>query len=77
MSDATPELDEHEDVVEPTSPEPEERYGQSVTWSRGQVVLHAERGELHDLVRRLRDDEEFNVCVDVTAVDYLTYTTPR
>jgi len=77
VSDVTPEPDEHEGAVDDTSPEPEERYGQSVTWSRGQAVLHADRSELHDLVRRLRDDEEFNVCIDVTAVDYLTYAAPR
>lgn len=62
---------------DPTTPQPEERYGASVTRSRGQVVLHAGRDELFDLVRRLRDDEEFNTCVDVTAVDYLTYDAPR
>jgi len=77
VSDATPQLVEAEGVVEPTSPQPEERYGASVTFSRGQVVLHADRSELVDLVRRLRDDEAFNVCIDVTAVDYLTYEAPR
>jgi NADH-quinone oxidoreductase subunit C len=45
--------------------------------SRGQAVLHPSRDELVDVVRRLRDDEGFLVCVDVTAVDYLTYDAPR
>ena len=77
MSDATPELDEHDGAVDDTTPEPEQRYGQSVTWSRGQAVLHADRSELATLVQRLRDDEGFDVCLDVTAVDYLTYAAPR
>jgi NADH-quinone oxidoreductase subunit C len=77
VSDATPSHDEHPEVVDPTTPEPEQLYGQSVTWSRGQAVIHVERAELADVVRRLRDDEGFDVCVDVTAVDYLTYTSDR
>jgi NADH-quinone oxidoreductase subunit C len=36
-------------------------------------VLHPSREDLVDLVRTLRDDEGFRVCVDVTAVDYLAY----
>jgi NADH:ubiquinone oxidoreductase subunit C len=40
-------------------------------------VLHPRRDELVDLVRMLRDDEGFRVCVDVTAVDYLAYGAPR
>lgn len=42
------------------------------TWSRGQEVLHPTRDEYLDLVRELHD-EGFVVCVDVTAVDYLTH----
>jgi NADH-quinone oxidoreductase subunit C len=33
--------------------------------------------ELATVVKRLRDDEGFNMCLDVTAVDYLTYTGTR
>ena len=77
MSDATPSRDEHPEVVDPTSPEPEELYGQSVTWSRGQAVLHVERERLADVVASLRNDEGFDVCIDVTAVDYLTYASDR
>ena len=57
--------------------EPETRYGLPVTHSRGQPVLHPSRDGLVDLVRMLRDDEGFRVCVDVTAVDYLVYEAPR
>jgi NADH-quinone oxidoreductase subunit C len=53
------------------------RYGVPVTERRGQPVLHPGRDELVDLVRMLRDDEGFRVCVDVTAVDYIAYGGPR
>ncbi|HET6772820.1 MAG TPA: NADH-quinone oxidoreductase subunit C [Acidimicrobiales bacterium] len=56
---------------------PARRYGVPVTESRGQQVLHPGRDELVDLVRTLRDDEGFRVCVDVTAVDYIAYGAPR
>jgi NADH-quinone oxidoreductase subunit C len=36
-------------------------------------VLHPGREDLIDLVRALRDDEGFRVCIDLTAVDYLAY----
>jgi NADH-quinone oxidoreductase subunit C len=54
-------------------PEPETRFGVPVSASRGQTVLHPTREQLVDLVRDLRDDEGFRVCVDVTAVDYIAY----
>ena len=57
--------------------EPEVLHGVLVSWSRGQPVLHPERAALVELVRRLRDDEGFNMCLDVTAVDYLAYDAPR
>jgi NADH-quinone oxidoreductase subunit C len=53
------------------------RYAVPVTESRGQQVLHPGRDELVDLVRMLRDDEGFRVCVDVTAVDYIAHGAPR
>jgi NADH-quinone oxidoreductase subunit C len=58
-------------------PEPERRSGALVGYSRGQQVLHPSRDELVDLVRRLRDDEGFSVCTDVTAVDYVAFEAPR
>jgi NADH-quinone oxidoreductase subunit C len=58
-------------------PEPETRLGVPVTYSRGQQVLHPTRDELVDLVRTLRDDEGYRVCVDVTAVDYIAYDAHR
>ena len=75
MSDvATPEDEGTEQVVEA---EPERCYGQLVTRSRGQLVIHVAREELAEVVRGLRDDEKFNMCVDVTAVDYSASAAPR
>ena len=76
MSDDTAH-EEHDEVVDDTTAEPERLFDQLVTYSRGQAVLHVDRGELQSLVQRLRDDEGYNVCIDVTAVDYLTYSSPR
>jgi NADH:ubiquinone oxidoreductase subunit C len=59
------------------APEPEMLHGVLMTTSSGQPVLHPERGTLQDLVRQLRDDEAYNMCLDVTAVDYLAYDAPR
>jgi NADH-quinone oxidoreductase subunit C len=59
------------DVVAP-EPEPERRHGALVTRTIGQEVLHTERDGYHDLIVALRD-EGFELCLDVTAVDYLTF----
>ncbi|HEX6568765.1 MAG TPA: hypothetical protein VF015_06360, partial [Acidimicrobiales bacterium] len=64
-------------VAAEAPPEPETRAGAPVTRSRGQLVLHPGRDHLVDLVRTLRDDEAFRVCVDLTAVDYVAYDAPR
>jgi len=64
------------DVVA-TAPEPERLHGVPVTRSRGQEVLHPSRDELVTLVRTLRDDEGYLMCLDVTGVDYLTYEADR
>ncbi|MGK2929956.1 MAG: NADH-quinone oxidoreductase subunit C [Acidimicrobiales bacterium] len=81
MSDTDPQHEEHdpdeEPVVDDTTAEPERLYDELVTYSRGQQVIHADRARLAEIVERLRDEEGFNVCIDVTAVDYLTYGSPR
>ncbi len=59
------------------APGPELVHGVPVTSSGGQRVLHPSREQLVDLVRTLRDDDGFNMCLDVTAVDYIAYEAPR
>jgi len=72
---ASSPADEAEPATEPAGPPT--LHGVLVTDSRGQRVLHPSRDELVDLVRRLRDDEGYRVCIDVTAVDYLAYRADR
>jgi len=57
---------------EPAAPEPERRYGALVHRSGNQDVLHPTREQLLDVVRALHDDG-YLMCLDVTAVDYLTH----
>jgi len=42
-----------------------------------QEVRHPSRDELVGLVRTLRDDEQFSLCIDVIGVDYAAYDAPR
>lgn len=63
--------------AEAPAPEPELVHGARVTWNGGQRVLHPSREELPAVVRTLRDDDGFNMCLDVTGVDYLTYEPDR
>lgn len=51
-------------------PEPEARHGALVTYSRGQRVVHPTRENYRAVVESLRSDG-FEMCVDITAVDYL------
>lgn len=57
--------------------EPELVHGAAVTWSGGQRILHPRREDLVTLVRTLRDDDAYNMCLDVTGVDYLTFEPDR
>lgn len=50
----------------------EEWHGGLVDESRGQVVLHVGRDGWVDTVKSLTDDG-FTMCVDLTAVDYLSH----
>ena len=56
---------------------PEHVHGAPVSDSRGQRVLHPSREQLVEVVRALRDDDQFNMCLDVTAVDYVAFEAPR
>ena len=51
---------------------PELLHGVPVSSSRGQQVLHPSRDEYVPLMRTLADDG-YAMCVDLCAVDYLTY----
>jgi NADH:ubiquinone oxidoreductase subunit C len=57
--------------------EPELVHGAPVTWSHGQKVVHPDRADLGTLVRTLRDDDGYLMCLDVCGVDYLTYEADR
>ena len=60
-----------DDAAEGDRPaEPTELHGAPLTTSLGQQVLHPTRETFLDVVRALRD-EGFDMCLDVTAVDYL------
>jgi NADH-quinone oxidoreductase subunit C len=68
MTDAT---QEDTAVEEEAAPEPETRHGALVTYSRGQQVLHPTREAYLEVAQALKDDG-YAMCVDITAVDYLT-----
>ena len=53
-------------------PAPERRYGALVHASGEEQVLHPTREQLLDVVQALHDDG-YLMCLDVTAVDYLTH----
>jgi NADH-quinone oxidoreductase subunit C len=57
------------DEAAPT-PEPPSMHGCPLSDSRGQVVLHPDRSQYADVVRALLD-EGYEMCVDLTATDYL------
>jgi len=69
--------DPQAESAEASAPEPELVHGTPVTWSGRQRVLHPGRRELPAFVRTLRDDDDFNMCLDVTGVDYLSYDVDR
>jgi NADH-quinone oxidoreductase subunit C len=52
-------------------------FGVPATESCGETVLHPSREGLDVLVMELRDEYGFNLCADVTAVDYGDYDLPR
>ena len=65
--------DGEEPTTDEASSEAEEtEYGCAVTYSRGQSVIHVEVDRWLDVAAALLDDG-WNMCVDVTAVDYLVF----
>jgi NADH-quinone oxidoreductase subunit C len=71
MSDTTDNQSPPDQVDEP-EPAFEEAYGAPVTWSRGQRVIHPSRDNWYATARAILADG-WNMCVDVTAVDFLTF----
>jgi NADH-quinone oxidoreductase subunit C len=67
MSDATATAP---DEAVPTPEPPPSMHGCPLTDSRGQTVLHPSREQYMGVVRALLD-EGYEMCVDLTAVDYL------
>jgi NADH-quinone oxidoreductase subunit C len=59
-----------------TPEEASEHYGVPTSQSRGQLVLHPDRGRYLALAGELKADG-YIMCVDVTATDYLLHEAPR
>ena len=68
---------DEEVVEEVAAPEPPTRFGKPMSEHRGQQSIHVEREGLDAFVMELRDEHGFNMCIDVTAVDYLDFGAPR
>lgn len=64
--------DETTDTPEPEAPAVETAYGCPVSYSRAQRVIHPARDQWLTVASALLADG-FNMCVDVTGVDYLTF----
>ena len=66
-----------DDAAEPPAAvEAETAYGCTVSWSREQRVIHPAREQWLEVASALLADG-FNMCVDVTSVDFLTFGGPR
>jgi NADH-quinone oxidoreductase subunit C len=77
MSDEETEETETGEETETPEPEgPETRYGCPVSYSRDQQIIHVERDSWKAVATELLADG-WNMCVDVTAVDYLAYAPAR
>ncbi len=76
MSDeaAAPAADEPVEEAAPAAPT---RQGVPVVTGGDMDVLHPSRDQLVDVVRALRDDDRYAMCLDVCGVDYLTYEPER
>jgi NADH-quinone oxidoreductase subunit C len=57
--------------------EPARRHGAVSVEGCDMEVLHPTREQLVEVVRDLRDEDGFQMCLDLTAVDYLTYEGDR
>ena len=84
MADGEAREDEHETAPEPVAPDdlpkPDddvaaalvERFAGSVfDRSHGQPVVYVDRAVFADVAQFLRDEQQFTMCVDITATDHL------
>lgn len=78
MADDEAREDVHETAPEPVAPDDEvaaaivERFAGSVfDRSHGQPVVYVDRAVFADVAQFLRDEQQFTMCVDVTATDHL------
>jgi NADH/F420H2 dehydrogenase subunit C len=78
MADEEAREEVHEASPEPVAPDDEvaaalvERFAGSVfARSHGQPVVYVDRSVFADVARFLRDEQQFTMCVDVTATDHL------
>ena len=77
MSDTVPDdVDNGAEEAEPAEPQVEMAYDCPVSWSGRQRVIHPGRDQWLAVASSLLADG-FNMCVDITAVDYLGYGAKR
>ncbi len=62
---AAPELDKGE------ADKGQALHGAPVSQSHGQQCVHPSRERYLDVIRALRDEDDYRMCVDLTACDYL------
>lgn len=71
MSD-TPQSNAGDEAADEPATEPVTLHGCPVTEHRGQTVLYPDRSQYLGVVKALADDG-YQMCVDLTAVDYLAH----
>ena len=79
MSDEAATEESDSEATEAVSAEPEPEvgpYGCPESEARGERVIHPSSTAWVDTAQALLDDG-WNMCIDLTAVDYLTYSAPR
>jgi NADH/F420H2 dehydrogenase subunit C len=80
MADDDAREDVHEAPPEPGAPKPDDEVGAAILErfegalfdrSHGQPVVYVDRAVFADVAQFLRDEQQFTMCVDVTATDHL------
>jgi NADH-quinone oxidoreductase subunit C len=77
VSEAGSESTDFTDAADDTVAVAPSAYGVPSSESRGQLVVHPGREGLDAFVMTLRDEHGFNMCIDITAVDFVAYERPR